>query len=174
MLQQIHDYSPGIAPNGLFWTIAVPPESVAIDLDNATASLQLADVSVIDAHDLANALTNGKGLTNPPIPPIAPVPATVSFAVQWSGVVSQAKVTNQASGFTGEFIETIATIKWSASQAGFDFVSEDPNPARNYYAAIRRERNGVFFDSEDSEARGRTLLRRDQRRARGRRRGPAV
>ena len=145
MLQQIHDYSPGITPNGLFWTIAVPPESVAIDLDNATASLRVADVSVIDAHDLANALTNGKGLTNPPIPPIAPVPATVSFAVQWSGVVSQAKVTNPASHFTGEFIETIATIKWSASQAGFDFVSEDPNPARNFYSVIGHERNGVFF-----------------------------
>ena len=123
----------------------MPPESVAIDLDNASASLQVADVAVIDAHDLANALTNGKGLNNPPIPPIAPVPATVSFAVQWSGVVSQAKVINQSSGFTGEFIETIATIKWSASQAGFEFVSEDPNPARNFYSVIGHERNGVFF-----------------------------
>ena len=146
MLQQIHDYSPGIAPNGLFWTIAVPPESVTIDLDNATASLQVADVPVIDAHDLANALTGGMGLTNPPIPAIAPVPATVSFAVQWGGSVNQAKVTNQASGFTGEFIETIATIKWSASEAGFDFVSEDPNPARNFYSVIGHERNGVFFN----------------------------
>jgi hypothetical protein len=145
VLQQIHDYSPGIAPNGLFWTIAVPPESVTIDLDNATASLQVADVPVIDAHDLANALTGGMGLTNPPIPAIAPVPATVSFAVQWGGSVNQAKVTNQASGFTGEFIETIATIKWSASEAGFDFVSEDPNPARNFYSVIGHERNGVFF-----------------------------
>jgi hypothetical protein len=143
--QQIHDYSPGIASNGLFWTIAVPADSVAIDLDNATASLQLADVSVIDAHDLANALTNGQGLANPPIPPIAPVPATVSFDVEWSGVVDQATVTNQALQFTGKFIETIATIKWSASQAGFDFVSEDPDPARNLYSVIGHERNGVFF-----------------------------
>ena len=129
----------------MFWTIAIPPDSVAIDLDNATASWRLADVAVMDAHDLANALTNGKGLTNPPIPPIAPVPATVSFAVQWSGVVSRAKVTNPASHFTGEFIETGATIKWSASQDGFDFESEDPNPARNFYSVIGHERNGVFF-----------------------------
>ena len=145
MTQQIHDYSPGIASNGLFWTIAVPADSVAIDLDNATASLRLTDVLVIDAHDLANALTNGQGLANPPIPPIAPVPATVSFNVQWSGVVSQGKVSNPASQFTGEYIETIATIKWSASQTGFDFVSEDPNPARNFYSVIGHERNGVFF-----------------------------
>ena len=145
VLQQIHDYSPGIASNGLFWTIAVPPESVAIDLDNATASLRVADVEVIDAHDLANALTNGQGLTNPPIPPIAPVPASVSFDIRWSGEVSRARVTNAASNFTGEYIETVATIKWSASQDGFDFESEDPNPARNFYSVIGHERNGVFF-----------------------------
>ena len=118
---------------------------MAIDLDNATASLRVADVPVIDAHDLANALTNGHGLINPPIPPIAPVPATVSFEVQWSGVVNQANVTNQASKFTGNFIETVATIKWSASQTGFAFVSEDPNPARNFYSVIGHERNGFFF-----------------------------
>jgi hypothetical protein len=129
----------------LFWTIAVPADSVEIDLDNATASLQLTDVPITDAHDLANNLTNGQGFANPPIPPIAPVPATVSFDIEWSGVVSRAKVTNQASQFTGKFIETIATIKWSASQAGFDFVSEDPNPARNLYSVIGHERNGVFF-----------------------------
>jgi hypothetical protein len=129
----------------LFWTIPVPPDSVEIDLDDATASLQVDDVRVIDAHDLANSLTNGQGLANPPIPPFAAVPATVSFDVQWSGGVSRAKVTNLASNFTGEFIETIATIKWSASQAGFHFVSEDPNPARNFYSVIGHERNGIFF-----------------------------
>jgi hypothetical protein len=129
----------------LFWTIAVPADSVSIDLDNATASLELTDLPIIDAHDLANNLTNGQGFTNPLIPPIAPVPATVSFDIEWSGVVSRTKVTNQAEQFTGQFIETIATIKWSASQAGFDFVSEDPNPARNLYSVIGHERNGVFF-----------------------------
>jgi hypothetical protein len=130
----------------LFWTIAVPADSVEFDFDNATASLQVDDVLVMDAHDLANALTNGQGLANPPIPPIAPVPATVSFDVQWSGVIEQATVTNQASGFTGEFIRTTATIKWSASQDGFDFESEDPDPSRNIYSVIGRERNGVFFN----------------------------
>jgi len=124
---------------------------VEIDLDNATASLQLTDLPIIDAHDLANNLTNGQGFTNPPIPPIAPVPATVSFDIEWSGVVTQVEVTNQAEQFTGQFIETIATIKWSASQAGFDFVSEDPNPARNFYSVIGHERNGVFFHPDDDD-----------------------
>jgi len=119
--QQIHDYSPGIGPGGLFWIIPAPRDSVEIDLDNARASLRLRDVSVLDAHDLANSLTNGHGLVSPPIPPIAPVPATVSFDIEWRDVLSQAKVTNEAANFTGQFIETIATISWSASQAGFSF-----------------------------------------------------
>jgi hypothetical protein len=148
--QQIHDYNPGIPSNGLFWTIAVPPDSVQIDLDNATASFRLDHLRIMDSHDLANSLTNGQGtvLNDPPIPPIAAVPAIVSFDVRWSGVVSRAKVTNLASNFTGEYIETVAAIKWSAIQAGppaFAFVSEDPNPARTFYAVIGRERNGVFF-----------------------------
>src|SRR5215467_11203590 len=126
LTQQIHDYSPGIGPKGLFWIIPVSQDSVMIDLDNARASLRLNNVPVIDAHDLANALTGGKGLASPPIPPVAPVPATVSFDIEWSGAISQAKVTNEAQNFTGEFIETTATISWSSSQAGFAFTSETP------------------------------------------------
>jgi hypothetical protein len=103
------------------------------------------DLSVPDAHDLANSLTHGHGLTNPPIPPIAAVPATVSFDVQWAGEISRATIVNDAQNFRGDFIETGSTIKWSSFQNGFSFESEDPNPARNIGAAIGRERNGVFF-----------------------------
>lgn len=143
--QQIHDYSPGIAPNGLFWVISAPRDVVQIDLDSATASLRLTDVSLMDAHDLANALTNGHGLANPPIPPVAAVPATVSFDIEWSGAIDQAKVTNENQDFTGQFIKTGATIQWSSDQSGFHFDSESPNPARTSYAVIGHERNGVFF-----------------------------
>jgi len=142
---QIHDYSPGIGPKGLFWIIPAPRDSVEIDLDSGMASLRLSNVPIIDAHDLANALTNGQGLASQGIPPIAPVPATVSFDIEWSGVISQAKVTNEAENFTGQFIETGATISWSSSQAGFSFVSEAPNPTRNVYSVIGKERNGSFF-----------------------------
>lgn len=145
LTQQIHDYSPGIGPNGLFWVIPVARDNVEIDLDNARASLRLNNVPVMDAHDLANALTNGNGLSNPPIPPIAPVPATVSFDIEWSGLIAESKIINEAENFTGQFMETGATISWSASEAGFDFVSEPPNPDRNIYSVIGHERNGFFF-----------------------------
>ena len=102
-------------------------------------------LAVPDAHDLANSLTNGQGLSNPLIPPVAPVPAAVSFDVQWVGEISRATIVNEAQNFRGEFIKTGSTIKWSSVQNGFVFESEEPNPARNVGATIGRERNGIFF-----------------------------
>src|ERR1700746_2158744 len=113
LLQQIHDYSPGISANGLFWLISAPHDAVQVNLGSGTASVQMTDVPVLDAHDIANSLTGGKGLANPPIPPIAAVPATVSFEIEWSNVLDQAKVTNEMQGFTGQFWKTGAPIKWS-------------------------------------------------------------
>ena len=146
--QQIHDYSPPIPASGLFWTIPIDPNSLEVNLESARASFHIADLAIPDFHDLANNLTNGHGLINPPIPPIAPVPATVSFDVEWSGEISRAKVVNEMQNFSGDFIETGSTIKWSSEQNGFFFDSEDPNPARNIGAIIGREGNGVFFGKE--------------------------
>jgi hypothetical protein len=142
---QIHDYAPAILPSGLFWTMPIHPNSLEVEFNSARASMHVEGLSVPDAHDLANSLTNGHGLINPPIPPIAPVPATVSFDVQWSGEISRATIVNEAQNFRGDFIKTGSTIKWSSAQSGFSFESEEPNPARNIGATIGRERNGVFF-----------------------------
>jgi hypothetical protein len=145
LTQQIHDYSPGIPPNGLFWLVSAPRDAVRIGANSGTASLRMSDVLIIDAHDLANALTNGRGFASLAIPPIPPTPATVSFDIEWNGVVARAEVTNEAQDFTGEFVETSASISWSARTDGFLFVSEPPNPARSLYSVIGHERNGVFF-----------------------------
>ncbi|HLY61589.1 MAG TPA: hypothetical protein VKV95_12650, partial [Terriglobia bacterium] len=87
LLQQVHDYSPGISANGLFWLIPAPHDAVQVNLGSGTASVRMTDVPVLDAHDIANALTGGLGLASPPIPPIAAVPATVSFDIEWSSVL---------------------------------------------------------------------------------------
>jgi hypothetical protein len=147
---QIHDYSPGIAPNGLFWVIPTSQDAIRADLDEGFGSLRVQDASVMDAHDLLNNLTGGEGFSGNGlnIPPIAAVPATVSFDIEWSGVIESQKVVNENQSFRGQFVKTGATINWSAQASqpgGFSFVSEAPNPMRNRYSIIAHEQNGVFF-----------------------------
>jgi hypothetical protein len=76
------------------------------------------------------------------------VDATVSFDIEWSNVLEQAKVTNDMQRFTGQFWKTGATINWSSQNldgSGFSFHSEAPDPSRNVYSVIGHEHNGVFF-----------------------------
>jgi len=145
-LQQIHDYAPPIPASGLFWTMPLHPDSLQFEFNSARASLHAEGLLVQDAHDLANSLTHGQGLPRMGIPPIPPVPATVSFDVEWSGEIDRATVVNEAQNFRGDFIKTGSTIKWSSIQDGFSFESEDPDPSRSFGGTIGREQNGVFFD----------------------------
>lgn len=109
---------------------------------------------VRDSHDLLNNLTGGQGFTGfgLDIPPVAPVPATVSFDIEWSGVITSGKVVNEMQTFRGQYVRTGATIDWSAnSQGGFIFTSEPPNPERNRYSIIGHEQNGVFFHPDGGD-----------------------
>ena len=131
---QIHDFNPGIAPSGLFWTIRIPDESVEIDLEDATASMTVNNLEIEDYHDLVNALMDGPS-----------VPANVSFHVRWSGVSKRVKTRDETNHFVGSYIEDTATIGWSARRKGFKFVSDPADTSTTVFAEIGRERNGVFF-----------------------------
>lgn len=125
--------------------------AVDVDFDEARACLRVNRLEVFDDHDVANSLTSGLGLPGdlgfpyPAIPPVFPVRAIVSFELEWSGLLDSAEIVNAAQGFRGSFLQTGATIKWSAEEEGFRFESEHPDPSRNLFAVIGRERNGVFF-----------------------------
>lgn len=83
---------------------------MAIDFEGGVASIRMRDVSVTDAHDLYNNLTNGNGYPQLSVPPVAPVPAMVSFDIKWSGITDSAKVVNVMQNFRGRFVRTGATI----------------------------------------------------------------
>jgi len=106
---------------------------------------------VFDDHDIGNSLTLGLGLPGdmgfpyPHIDPVAPVRATVSFDVEWNGIVAMAQIHNSAQSFKGSFLSTGATIRWSVEQPGFRFETEAPDPGRNLVSVLGREQNGVFF-----------------------------
>ena len=131
--------------------VPLPHNTVKVDFDDGRARLRVSGLRVFDDHDLANSLTLGLGLPGdlgfpyPAIPPVAPVRATISFDVEWSGIVGTAQINNSLQRFEGTFLSTGATIRWSAEQPGFRFDSEPPNPARNLISVLGREENGVFF-----------------------------
>jgi len=123
-------------------------DSIEIDLEEGVASLRVRDVPVTDAHDSMQQSDQRPRVRPLGVPPVAPVPAKVSFDIEWSGITDSAKVVNVMQNFRGKFVKTGATIDWSAESANFAFQSESPNPARNLYAVIGHEQNGVFFHLE--------------------------
>lgn len=126
-------------------------DAVEVDFDSGRARLRVRGLDLYDDHDLANSLTLGLGLPGdmgfpyPAISPVAPVRATVSFDVEWKGIVDTAQIENTTQHFKGAFLSTGATIKWSAKEEGFEFQSEAPDPSRNLISVLGREKNGVFF-----------------------------
>lgn len=131
--------------------IRVDPDAVAVDFDDARASLRVKDLEVFDDHDVANSLTQGLGLPGdlgfpyPHIPPVFPTHAIVSFDVEWNGQLEMALINNAAQRFKGTFLRTVTTIEWSARQPGFVFQSEPANPSANLISVLGQEKNGVFF-----------------------------
>ncbi len=131
---QIHDFSPGIAPSGLFWTQPVSEEAVQNESDQTTVSFNVTDLPELDAFNLANALHGG---------PTAP--ATVSFRMRWIGTSLPMEFTNASQGFTGSFTLSMVTIEWSAKTSGFEFVSDPAGTAVTVAGIFGEERNGLFF-----------------------------
>jgi hypothetical protein len=134
-----HDFNPGIAPSGLFWTAHIPAnmplDSVQIDLGATTASLRLQDFSIGD--------------TIPVVTP--PTPATVTLDMEWSGQRATVSVRDVVNGFAGNYSECTATIVWSASEQGFTFLSDQASTVQTRFAEIGRERNGIFFAQGETD-----------------------
>jgi hypothetical protein len=142
---QINDMNPGITPSGLFWTMAIPGESVHVEFDDedtedaaeeASAVMQARDVSVTDFHDFNNSLFGGGP---------KPVPATLSFAVRWLGGKERVKITNLAQGFAGTFIRNQAQMEWSAIIGDFVFESAPASTSSSVFAEVGHMRNGAFL-----------------------------
>jgi hypothetical protein len=144
---QVHDFEPGIAPSGLFWTIPIAPWAIEVDPGRGRARLRAERVAVSDFHDFFNAV----GLSSPPIPP---VPSHVSFDVRWPGSGDRQKIRDETFGFTGHYVTSATTISFTASNDhGGMIYRSDPNGQYNPTVdqggagspAVGLERNGVFF-----------------------------
>jgi hypothetical protein len=136
---QVHDFNPGIQKSGLFWTAKVPAGSTTIDLAGGTATFRMKNMAILDYQNFVNSV----GDQNPPLPLI---PSAVSFDVQWKAKpgAQLTSITDATNRFTGTFLDSSATITWSASQSGFTFTSS-PASSTTVSGVIGQERNGIFF-----------------------------
>ena len=142
---QQHDWEPGIADSGLFWTIPIGNGLVHVDAASGTARFRAESVKVTDYHDFFNAVLGG-GPT--------PLPSRVSFDVQWLGGGASTHVRDSDFGFVGDYVPGPARISFTAADDHGDVVyRSDPdgqyNPGLDVggagMPAVGTERNGRFF-----------------------------
>ena len=138
--KQVHDFEPGIAQSGLFWTISVAPSAIDVSPGRGRARLHADNLPVTDFHNLFIAV----GLSEPPP---SPLPSHVSFDVRWSGNGTRQVIRDKTFGFTGHYVNCNATISFTASNDGGDVIySSDAAGQYNVgQPGVGHERNGVFF-----------------------------
>jgi hypothetical protein len=126
--------NPGITLTGLFWTMAVPEDSVEVDFGKERAELRVEGAKVQDYGTFTNSVLGGPS-----------EPATVSFEVHWDGRSPRQRVVNTAGEMEGQFIRNAATMEWSATTTNYKFVSQPAKTSSSLFAEVGHERNGVFF-----------------------------
>ena len=136
-----HSYDPGIAPNGLFWTIPIPEDSIDIHLGKGAAVLEAANVPLFDAFTVANSFSKA----------VPRVPAAISLRIEWSGITKTLQFSDATDQFAGYFLENSATIEVTATTPpsgalhGFLFVSDPASTTISNFAQVGHDHNGSFF-----------------------------
>lgn len=142
--KQRHDWEPGIARSGLFWTIPFPATSIQLNTSTGRARFRARNVRVKDYHDIINAIQGGGP---------QPVASQVTFDVRWHGHGHRRTIRDTTFGFEGQYVTGRATVSFTASQDGGVVYKSDSlgqyNPTMKEGGAgspaIGMERNGVFF-----------------------------
>jgi hypothetical protein len=137
---QVHDWNPGIAPSGLFWTIPIEPGAIKADPVTGEARLRVQALKVPDYHDFLNSIGLVSG--GP-----APVPSRASFEVRWAGHGAPTDLRDTTFGFTGHYVTGPATVSFTASNNGSNVVytSDATGQSNPGPPAVGTEQNGVFF-----------------------------
>jgi hypothetical protein len=137
---QQHDFEPGIADNGLFWTIPIGNGTADADPATGAARFRGQSVKVTDYHDIVNAIFGGGP---------APVPSRVSFDVRWAGGGATTPVRDATFGFVGAYVTGPATVSFTAfNEHGDVMYTSDPDLTKQSNPGppgVGTERNGVFF-----------------------------
>jgi hypothetical protein len=127
----VHDYSGGIAPPGLFWTVEIPRGSFSVDRRRRQASLHLRDVPLIDQFTFLGP---------------SDTLAILDIAIEWDALGAPADVGSGAgvpptdpAAFLGSFALAKARARFSGRQLGFRFTSDPGADSDGAHAQIGSE-----------------------------------
>ena len=141
---QVHDWEPGIADSGLFWTIPISPGSIKADPASGRARFRVEALKIGDYGNFFDAVGGG-----------TPVPSRVSFDVLWAGGGTPVHLRNEDFTFVGDFVPGPATISFVAytdDGSGVTYWSDPEgqyNPTLEQFGAgdpaVGTEQNGKYF-----------------------------
>ena len=122
----------------------IPPDSVSDDFEESGAALTLSDALMPDLGNLLCALWGGGAVDGlgMPLPPV--FSSTVSLKGRWFNLGQEQRVRDPVNQFLYDNAQCNASIEWTSSRRGASFAT-DSNPQTVLFAAVGRERNGVFF-----------------------------
>jgi hypothetical protein len=138
----VHDFNPGITPNGVFWIVQIPDGAVQITGDSLTIHLQ--NVAVADQFQFPAGTGN--------------VPATVSFDVTYtkSGMPRSVRPTSRdpLSPFTwaGKMWMAMNSGTFSVAYNDGSFAATGSFSSSGNFGEMGMERNGSFASEKDDDA----------------------
>jgi hypothetical protein len=134
----LHDFNPGIQPDGLFWMVQVPDSAVVAS--GNTVRVRLNNVSVADQFTFFD-----------PLPPSGNVPSVTSLEMSYtrSGAPRQIQPTStdptSPFDWAGEIWTATGTVTFTAAYTDGSFaVQGSGRSAPGDFGEMGTESNGVF------------------------------
>lgn len=150
MSSQLHDFSPYLLPNGLFWTVKVPNSALTINADGSI-SLHLVDVPVDDAFTFPPPVQAVPGIS-----PIQLIPAKLSLDITYlkGGNRRHVRPTSHDPlsplNWAGTMWDSTNSGRFSLSYDDGSFSASGNFASAGNFGEMGFERNGVFSHDEDS------------------------
>lgn len=139
-MNQLHDFNPGITPNGVFWIVQVPDS--AVQISGNTLTLHLQNVAVVDQLQFPT----GTGHA----------PVTLSFDVTYTRSGSPREVQpishDPLTAFTweGEIWAATNSGTFSAAYNDGSFSAQGSFSSSGFFGEMGTEKNGSFVDSDEA------------------------
>jgi hypothetical protein len=138
---QLHDFNPGITPNGVFWIVSVPDDAVKITGDSLTINFK--DVPNVDQLKFPG----GTGT--------APVKVTFEATYMKIGSPRRVRPTSRDPlspfNWAGEMWMAINSGKFSLSYTDGSFSASGSFSSSGNFGEMGTERNGSFVEREDTD-----------------------